>query len=93
MSAFRELAIFCGDHPEIRAHRRIGELLLLVAAEIDKLTLDNAEMLKAINEASHELGVPQPDYPAPVTNASNILAVILVKHLEVQNNDYSGRCC
>ncbi len=29
--------------------------------------------LKSIEEALNELGVPQPDYPAPVTNAVNIL--------------------
>ena len=37
MSAFTELAIFCGDHPEIRAHKRIGELLQATAAELAQL--------------------------------------------------------
>jgi hypothetical protein len=32
MSALTELAIFCGEHPEIRAHKRIGELLQATAA-------------------------------------------------------------
>jgi len=48
MSAFTELAIFCGDHPEIRAHKRIGELLQATAAELAQLKFDKDELTKSI---------------------------------------------
>lgn len=35
MSAFIELAKFCGDHPEIRGHKMIGELLRGVENELN----------------------------------------------------------
>jgi hypothetical protein len=33
MSAIRDLGMFCGQHPEIRAHSEIGKLLLLAEEE------------------------------------------------------------
>lgn len=49
MSALDELVIFCGEHPEIRAHKRIGELLQATAAELAAL---KAELDKCV--AWHE---------------------------------------
>lgn len=37
------------------------------------------ELKDALKRASNELGVPQPGYPAPVTNAANILKYALAK--------------
>ena len=47
MSAFIDLAKFCGDHPEIRAHKEIGRLLQEVAQEINKHRTENERFLKA----------------------------------------------
>jgi hypothetical protein len=56
MSAFTELAIFCGDHPEIRAHKRIGELLQATAAELAQLKFDKDELTKSILALRGEMG-------------------------------------
>lgn len=36
-----------------------------------------ARLIEAIDTAMHELGVPQPEYPAPVTNAYHVLQTAL----------------
>jgi hypothetical protein len=46
-----------------------------------KLLKERDRLREAIRNAMNELGVPQPDYPAPISNAYNILAEAL-KHPE-----------
>ena len=49
-------------------------------AESSFTTEGVGELLEAIDKALHELGVPQPGYPAPVANAYDILRVALDKY-------------
>ena len=71
MSAIRELGIFCGQHPEIRAHKTIGELLRLAEEELADLSARiaelepederlKAELDKANNTLDYRLNVTDP---------------------------------
>lgn len=51
MSAFIDLAKFCGDHPEIRAHKMVGELLRAADAELEATITQN----EAFRQANDEL--------------------------------------
>lgn len=67
-----------GDYGWSPAYQDVVELRKLY----EKTLEEREALLTAIRAAMSELGVPQPDYPAPVFNAHSILATALEPYQE-----------
>lgn len=73
----RELEYVVGDGPEYDSPS--GYCVKEPHPKIASLEKQVKEMREALDKIIHELGVPQPDYPAPIVNAYDIAQAALRK--------------